>query len=87
MNSESQLFDIFKDSPNLGTVKEINSGKYIFASESYSKILGFESPDQMVGLTIRDLNLSQSQWGKNRLQKWICSCKKKRQLSNTRIHF
>ena len=63
MNNENQILDAFKSSPHLGTVKEPKSGKYLFASDSYSKVLGFESPDQMTGLTVRDLNLTQERWG------------------------
>src|ERR1700692_2361665 len=64
MNSESQLFDFIKTVSNPTIFKEPKSGKFILANESNAKILGLESPDQLVGLTVRDINFSQSQWGR-----------------------
>jgi DNA-binding CsgD family transcriptional regulator len=63
MKFESQLFDFMKDFPTPVTFKEPKSGKYIFANESFSGIIGFESSDQLIGLTVHDLNFFPSQWG------------------------
>jgi len=65
MNLESKLYDFSKVLPNPVNFKEPKSGKYLFSNELSATLVGVASAEQMVGLTVRDLNfsLSQSPWG------------------------
>jgi DNA-binding CsgD family transcriptional regulator len=63
MKSESQLFDLIKVLPNPLNFKEPKSGKYVCANDLSARQVGLESAQQMVGLTVHDLDFSQSEWG------------------------
>ena len=65
MNTESKLYDFGKILPNPVNFKEPKSGKYVFSNELSATLVGVASAEQMVGLTVRDLNFSRSQspWG------------------------
>lgn len=73
MKSDSQLYDFGKILPNAVNFKDPKSGKYLFSNELSAANVGAGSPEQMLGLTVRDLNFSQkqSQWGDALAQKII----------------
>jgi len=66
VKSESLLYDFNMNLPNPVNFKDPKSGKYLFANALSATLVGVKTPEQMVGLTVRDLNFSrsQSQWGK-----------------------
>lgn len=72
MQAKSKLFDFSSALPNPVNFKDPKSGKYLFSNELSATLVGLASPEQMVGLTVRDLNFSRSQspWG-NALAKKI----------------
>jgi DNA-binding CsgD family transcriptional regulator len=63
MKTESQLLDLIETLPNPLNLKEPQSGKYIFSNDLSAKQIGLESAEQMVGLTVQDLDFSQSESG------------------------
>ncbi|WP_158903680.1 LuxR C-terminal-related transcriptional regulator [Burkholderia sp. L27(2015)] len=69
MTTESQLFDLIQKLPNPLNLKEPKSGKYVFANDPSAKQIGLESAEQMVGLTVRDLDFSQSESGNTLAEK------------------
>jgi len=69
MKIESQLLDLIHTLPNPLNLKEPKSGKYICANDPSAKQIGLESAEQMVGLTVRDLNFSQSESGNTLAEK------------------
>jgi DNA-binding CsgD family transcriptional regulator len=60
---ESQLFDYMKTTSQAASIKSSESGKYIFSNAANTRLMGFVSPDLLIGLTVRDLNFSRSQQG------------------------
>src|ERR1700686_5306904 len=63
MIPESQLLDYMRTSSQAASIKSPESGKYIFSNAANTDLMGFASPDQPIGLTVRDLNFSRSQQG------------------------
>jgi len=63
MIPESQLFDYMRTSSHAASIKSPESGEYIFSNAENTKLMGFGSTDDLMGLTVRDLNFSRSQRG------------------------
>ena len=63
MKSHSQLIGIIEKFPHPATFKAADTGKYIFSNVANSKHFGVLNPEEMVGLTVHDLNFAQPAWG------------------------
>lgn len=64
MLSDSTLIDLVRRLPISACYKEADTGRYIVNNLANSQVFGIESPDKVVGLTIRDLPFNQQSWGK-----------------------
>lgn len=63
MVSETQLFEYMRTSPQASSIKSPESGKYVFSNAANASLMGFTSPEQLTGMTVRDLGFSRSQQG------------------------
>ncbi len=63
---ESRLLDFSLSLPHPVNFKEPDTGRYIFSNKQSANQVGVTSPEQMLGLTVRDLNFSCSNtnWGR-----------------------
>jgi len=51
MIPESQLFDYMRTSSHAASIKSPESGEYIFSNAENTKLMGFGSTDDLMGLT------------------------------------
>jgi len=63
MMSDDQLFDFINLLSSPATLKERQSGKYIYANSPAYSGLGMSSLDQVIGATVHDLSFSKSNEG------------------------
>lgn len=64
--SESELFDFIAKHSEGVHIKEVSSGKYIFANEKIAKAFGLKNPLDIIGFTARDIDkFMQPYWGKD----------------------
>jgi hypothetical protein len=63
---ETRLLDFGLSLPHPVNFKEPDTGRYIFSNTQSANQVGVASPEQMLGLTVRDLNFSRSEtdWGR-----------------------
>jgi Bacterial regulatory proteins, luxR family/PAS fold len=62
MKSHSELISLIEKFPQPTTFKAADTGKYIFSNVANSKNYGVLFPEELVGLTVHDLNFAQPAW-------------------------
>jgi hypothetical protein len=78
---ESLLFDYMSALSQPASIKSPESEKYIFSNAANTDLMGFTSTDQLIGLTVRDLNFSRSQQGNawaEKIRRMDCLSRKKK---------
>jgi hypothetical protein len=78
---ESLLFDFMSASSQPASIKSPESEKYIFSNAANTDLMGFACQDQLIGLTVRDLNFSRSQQGNawaEKIQRMDCLSQQKK---------
>lgn len=63
MKSESTIINFIENFPVPASLKEADTGKYIFNNTHNLRQFGVNHPSDVVGLTIQDLNFRQPEWG------------------------
>ena len=79
--SESLLCDYMNASSQPASIKSPESEKYIFSNAANTDLMGFASTDQLIGLTVHDLNFSRSQQGNawaEKIRRMDCLARKKK---------
>lgn len=56
------LYNFINHLPHPWHIKEVETGKYILSNHANVKIYGLRNPDEIIGLTVHDLN-HKMQWG------------------------
>jgi hypothetical protein len=64
MKSDSAVISFIENFPVSASFKEADTGRYIVNNAYNSRQFGVENPKDLEGLTIRDLNFCQPEWGK-----------------------
>jgi len=63
MKSENELISIIENYPHPASFKEADTGKYIAANICLAREAGIHKPQDLIGLTVHDLEFAQSNWG------------------------
>jgi hypothetical protein len=63
MLSDSALIDMIRCFPTPVGYKEADTGRYVASSLANARMFGIEDPDQLIGLTIHDVQFRQQKWG------------------------
>jgi hypothetical protein len=91
MRSHSLLLDFYKMWPTPVSIKDTETGKYIFANGRCVDVLGLTSADQMLGLTVTQLKLAEwsslPNWAHEVTQMDRLACQRKAPVSGTQIFF
>ncbi len=55
MHSESKFISIIENYPSSANFKEVDTGKYVVANRKFARSVGACEPNDLLGLTVRDL--------------------------------
>lgn len=90
MKSESGLISSIQNYPCPATLKESGTGKYIVANLCLAQEVAIPNPDDLIGLTVHDLQFAQSNEGRQQAKRIAeldyLACEKK-PLHPTGSHF
>jgi hypothetical protein len=81
--SGSLLFDYLSVTSQTASIKSPECGEYTSSNSANTKLMGFASPHQLIGLTVRDLDFSRSRqgsiWAAN-IQRMDYVCQKEKRV-------
>ena len=81
MSTNHVMLDFYKTWPIPVSIKESESGKYLFANQACLSVLGLDSSDQIIGATVGAFRFSQSEIGRA----WADSVRKMYEMARTEL--